>query len=423
MDSKVFIAQRARDFFGDRLDDVCHMIRQDREDMRGWQEPAHLRAVVRKAIREEQGSVSEAATLATTELELTRPAAEPDRGQQREAIGQLLERALSALERMAHSANPDLSNAELVGLETALLLYARPALLMDANTLASVPPFWNILEDQREAIEQAQLGVGRIDLLGHPEYDWAGTGFLVADNLLLTTRRAVEMFAEERDGRWQFRPGITAWMDYRSQTRGAASAGYRVTNIRGTHATYDLAILEVEPPQRNGVNPLPLPLAAFAPERLEGRPVYMVSFPVRDSRRGEPEMIARIFRDAYSVKRIQPGQLRQLIRFGDVELLRHDAAPLGVTAGAPILDLETQQVVGMQLTGRYLDGNTAVPLFALRHDPLFVSNGISFIEATSREQEEAQAQLQRLARTRFWREARTMLADLYRRAFGDGTMI
>ena len=52
MDRRQLIVQRAREVFGERLEDVVHMVRQDRQDLRGWEEPSHLRAVLRRAIRE-----------------------------------------------------------------------------------------------------------------------------------------------------------------------------------------------------------------------------------------------------------------------------------------------------------------------------------------------------------------------------------
>src|SRR2546423_883661 len=55
MDRRQHLVQRAREFFGDRLDDVLHNVQQDRQELRGWQEPAHVRAAVRRAIREEGG--------------------------------------------------------------------------------------------------------------------------------------------------------------------------------------------------------------------------------------------------------------------------------------------------------------------------------------------------------------------------------
>jgi hypothetical protein len=146
--------------------------------------------------------------------------------------------------------------------------------------------------------------------------------------------------------------------------------------------------------------------------------VYLIGYPARDARRNEPEPIARIFRDVYNVKRIQPGTLRRSIRFHEVELLQHDCAPLGITAGSCVVDLETHQVIGLQLSSRYLDVGTAIPLFVLRDDPLLRRAGVTFAAATTQEQQTVTDQLERLARSRFWGEARATIENLYQRAFG-----
>jgi hypothetical protein len=422
MDRRQMLVQHAREFFGERIEDVLHNIRQDRQDLRGWQEPAHVRAVVRRTVREDrEGDDSSApGRVAVSELEVCRTAGEPERGQQREAVGQLLEAGTVALEKVIRNTAMELTPEETAGLECVLLLYGRPALLLDDDgQLAGVPPFWNVLEDQRDEIETIQRGVGRIELLGHPEYDWAGTGFLVTDEILLTSRRVGELFTEKRDEHWQFRPGISVWMNYRSAFQQVAEAGYRVRNVVGMHDQYDLALLEVERPQSNGRTPVPLALAAVEPPYLENRPIYLLGYPVRDARRNEPEAMARVFRDVYNVKRVMPGQLRGVLTFGEVRLLRHDAAPLGLTAGSPLLDLESHEVIGMQTTSRYLDGATAVPLYLLRDDPLIRRAGITFAVATREERESTTAQLERLSRTRFWRETQASIQELYRKAFGE----
>ena len=138
------------------------------------------------------------------------------------------------------------------------------------------------------------------------------------------------------------------------------------------------------------------------------------------ARRNEPEPIARLFRDVYNVKRVQPGLLRGQLRFHEVSLLQHDCAPLGQTAGCPLLDLETHQVLGIQLSGRYLETGTAIPLYVLREDPLLTRAGVTFAEATTQDREAVVAQLERLARSRFWAEARAVIGNLYQRAFGNG---
>jgi endonuclease G, mitochondrial len=428
MDRRQMLVQRAREYFGDRLDDVLHMVREDRQVMRGWQEPAHVRAAVRRAIGEEEGGVAQMTQVTLTEdtvtdvsqviFEFGRNAAEPDRGQQREAIGQLLEGGARALERISRD-SLELTNDESAGLEAVLLLYARPSLLVSQGRLASVPPFWNVLDDQTEDVELAQRGVGRIELLGHPEFDWAGTGFLVSENVLLTSRRTAELFAENRGDRWQFRPGITAWMDYRGGQQKVATARCQVRSVIGIHPRYDLALLEVERTQINGSAPIPLSLAGQAPANMDNRPVYVVSFPVRDARRNEPEAVARVFRDIYNVKRVQPGLLRGEFEYSQVRFFRHDAAPLGQNGGAPVIDLETNLVLGMQLTGRYLETSTAVPLYTLRDDPLFRSAGIPFTEGTRQEETERVVdQLERLARSRSWNEVKNFVENLYQRTFG-----
>jgi hypothetical protein len=60
MDRKQMIVQRAREFFAERFDDVIHMVQQDRQELQGWEEPNHLRAVLRRAVRE--GATETAAT-------------------------------------------------------------------------------------------------------------------------------------------------------------------------------------------------------------------------------------------------------------------------------------------------------------------------------------------------------------------------
>jgi hypothetical protein len=424
MDRRQMVVQRVREFFGDRTDDVLHMVRQDRQDLRGWEEPAHVRAALRRSVRAEGGPGQQDGGATTTLVfpsEFGRPAGEPDRGQQREAVGGLLEAGGNALEKTMRNAVNDITPEEVFGLECVLLLYGRPAVLINDGTLDAVPPYWNVLEDLREEVEMVQRGVGRIELLGHPEYDWAGTGFLVSENILMTTRRVAELFVESRNGAYQFRPGITTWMDYRSPYQCVASAGYRVRAVVGVHDRYDLALLEVERPQFNGAAPTPLALAALPPPQTDGRAVYLIGYPVRDARRNEPEPIARIFRDVYNVKRVQPGVLRGQLDFHEVQLLRHDCAPLGQTSGSPLIDLETQQVIGLQTSGRYLETSTAIPLYALRDDPLLRRAGVTFAEATPQERQNVTEQLERLSRSRYWNEARAIIASLYQRAFGNYT--
>lgn len=418
MDRKQLIVQRARELLGDRLNDVLHMVRQDRHDLYGWEEPPHVRAVLRRATHEENGD--SVMTLVATES--GRAAGEPNPTQQREGVGMMLECAASALQKCLESDRPDLTCDEAFGLEACLLLYARPALLVSDDKLSQPVTLWNVLEDCHRDIELVQRGVGRIELLGHPEYDWAGTACLVSENVLMTTRKTAMLFCEPSgsgaNGGYQFRPGISAWMNY-SACQHPHSATYRIHGVIGMHDLYDLALLQVETPQSTNGRPVPLMLASEAPATHD-RQVYMVGYPVRDARRNDPEPISRIFRDVFNVKRVQPGRLRGMMDFGSLQLLQHDCATLGDSGGSCIVDMETHQVVGLHLTGRYLEKGTAAPLHLLRDDPLLQRAGVTFARADPQKVGDVISQIERLARTRHFDELCAMIASLHERAFGCG---
>lgn len=153
------IVQRALDFFPGPLDDLAHLAQQDRQALHGWEESAHLRATLRRAADEGPGAPAATTQVAIAEPEIVREAGEPERGEQREALGQLLEVGGSALEKIARDQTQDLNAKELGGLECVLLLYGRPALQVSQRMFASVPPLWKGLEEHRSDIELALRGV------------------------------------------------------------------------------------------------------------------------------------------------------------------------------------------------------------------------------------------------------------------------
>jgi Trypsin-like peptidase domain len=117
-------------------------------------------------------------------------------------------------------------------------------------------------------------------------------------------------------------------------------------------------------------------LASAEPEDLLDRDVYVVGYPALDSRRNEPAPVRRIFADIYDVKRLQPGKaVGYSTRYSAVE---HDCSTLGGNSGSPVVDLESNQVIGLHFGGRYGVGNYAVPIWQVADDPLIRRGALNF---------------------------------------------
>jgi len=67
---------------------------------------------------------------------------------------------------------------------------------------------------------------GGIEVSGHPSHTWVGTGFLVADDVVMTNRHVAEAFSHRppRKRTWRFKPDMSARIDYMEEfvERGTA---------------------------------------------------------------------------------------------------------------------------------------------------------------------------------------------------------
>ncbi len=122
----------------------------------------------------------------------------------------IVDAGLSALEKIDDGEERgNLDALEAAGLEILLLL-ARPAIeFVDGHFLAPTPP-WEFLDGERGKIEQVAAAVGRIQVQGHRRHRWAGTGFLVGDDVVMTNAHVARVFATGQGTHWSFRTGMSA---------------------------------------------------------------------------------------------------------------------------------------------------------------------------------------------------------------------
>ncbi|MBW5482777.1 trypsin-like serine peptidase [Streptomyces bambusae] len=306
-------------------------------------------------------------------------AAQIERAAQEERA-KVLEAGARGLEKLAEGRADDVDDDEYFGVEAIVLLQGRPAILVQNQDFPSQSGDWSVLDGQRAGIQQSIARVGRVEVTGHADLDWLGTGFLVAPDVVMTNRHvAAEFSRSDGQGTFTFRQGMGARIDTAEELGAPPSDGtfeFAVTEIIGIHRDVDMALLRVTAGAGGGSLPTPLAIAGEAPPDLVGRPVYVVGYPARDGRRNEPEAMSRIFMDIYNVKRLQPGTTTGFNPDGS---MGHDCSTLGGNSGSPVFDLAGHQVLGLHFGGRFRSGNFSVPLFRLTDDPLLGRAEVNFV--------------------------------------------
>jgi hypothetical protein len=260
-----------------------------------------------------------------------------------------------------------LTAAEGAALEAIVLPMGRPAILIQDGSFFPAPGAWkDVLEKNRPTIENVFRSVGRVEVAGHPDLAWVGTGWLAAPGVIMTNRHVAAEFALADGAGWKFTPQMSAWTDFNEELSASASRDVKLTEIIGIHPEFDLALLACE-----SCEAPPLPISSTGTQA--GAQVYVVGYPAADGRRNDPDEMQRIFAGVYNVKRLQPGEVRSV----DGTRVVHDCSTLGGNSGSCVVDLETAEVVGLHFGGRYLQGNYAVALWELADDPLLRSAGVT----------------------------------------------
>jgi hypothetical protein len=220
----------------------------------------------------------------------------------------------------------------------------------------------------RAALRQVIPSVGRIEVDNHPDLTWVGTGWLIADDVVVTNRHVASEFAAlsltEAGRSFVFKRGwpdkdtrMAARVDFRRELRNNSPRAFKVLEVLYIEDDDgpDFAFLRVE---RDG--PAGHLTSALRPAGKAASQEYIatIGYPAADSRLPEQDLMNRLFGDKYNVKRLAPGQV---LRVAD-ELVLHDCSTLGGNSGSPIVDLSAGNVLGLHFSGVFLRENRGVPI-------------------------------------------------------------
>lgn len=263
-------------------------------------------------------------------------------------------------------------------LEAIVLEQGRPSLIVQNGTFALPDSkIWRtVLQRARGNIEQAIARVGRVELHNHMTYQWVGTGWLIAENIVVTNRHVAEEFAVTQGNGFAFATNligkeITASVDFREEYEIdlAIEVGVeKILHVAGKNEP-DIALLRIA-----SDTPLPAPIALADKDVEHRQTIGVIGYPAFDSRNGLDAM-RRYFGEIFDVKRFAPGKVS--FPTPGEHYFVHDCTTLGGNSGSKVIDLESGKVVGLHFSGVFLSGNFAVKVQAIKDALRKISPGVA----------------------------------------------
>ena len=252
---------------------------------------------------------------------------------------------------------------------------SRPAFLVRGDFIvpdSSPPGIWTeLLTDvTRENAIRAVLGsVGRVDIT-HPMFPFAGTGWLIAPDLIATNRHVAQLFVDfaNPDGprlKTELEPRIDFGHEFKGRdsvnprriTEMVFSGARPVPPVGIDHSVLDLTIFRIAPAgSGGGQQPLALGIAPhLATPQTQ---VFIAGYPGRpapdalDSVSETDRVLKLLFDKLWGFKRLAPGEIMPPTI--GTRTLNHDASTLGGNSGSLVMGLDSiPAVTGIHYGGTW----------------------------------------------------------------------
>ncbi|UJP05189.1 MAG: DNA/RNA non-specific endonuclease [Nitrosomonas sp.] len=253
--------------------------------------------------------------------------------------------------------------------EAIILEKIRPVLLVQNGkyAVARVPEVEAAIAPHRHKLAHKINAVGRIELSQHDSMSWCGTGWLLADNLIVTNRHVAELFAQASGRKFRFRLNqrgrmVSARIDFREEHNIAENNEFGIGEVlwiaENSDAAPDMAVLKVRSSEG-----LPEPLEIAGKDAISDQWIGVVGYPAYDDR-NDSSLMKQIFENIFEVKRFAPGRIVTTDK--NQWYLTHEATTLGGNSGSAVLDLENGKVVGLHFGGSFKETNYAVKASVLK---------------------------------------------------------
>ncbi|MBX3726101.1 MAG: trypsin-like peptidase domain-containing protein [Xanthomonadales bacterium] len=206
----------------------------------------------------------------------------------------------------------------------------------------------------RVRLADIAAATGRIEVSGHPYFEWVGSGFLIAPNTFLTARHVIEAVTNE--GVIPSGVQVTINFDANIGCFDPRRASVEEILYVSDAPDRDFALLRVA--FASGENLLAVATQVEIPE--PGHTVGLVSHPTTGLHR-DPADLLRAFGEILAVKRLSVGEM---FRAADVGLA-YGLFSSGGSGGGPIVDLETGNVFAMHVAARAGEGGFGLAIASI----------------------------------------------------------
>lgn len=293
------------------------------------------------------------------------------------------------LQRLLGQDESVITDGPLTQAEAIILERGRPPLLIQDGKWQepTLQELRNWINPAKDALLASIPKVGRVEILNYAT-DFVGTGWMIAEDLLITNRHVADLFGRQQGQGFKFREGdfggaMQVQVDFLREYDRSATASFQVEEIiyieENNEARPDMALVRLN----KSAGSLPAPLDLDTQLISRDQPVAVIGYPAEDSR-NDTFVMRDVFQGIFNVKRLSPGKITGVRPDG--KLLEHDSSTLGGGSGAAVVSLVSGRVCGLHFGGRYKISNFCVSAAWLRSrlaelEPLRISGLRGRLEA------------------------------------------
>ena len=241
--------------------------------------------------------------------------------------------------------------------ESIIMTINRPAFLIRNDRVDdSITTKWKQrIDDNNDKISNTIPGVGRLEIKGHPNYPWAGTGWLIAGtDIIVTNKHVADIFTSEVRDKLKINDDyrgnrLSVNIDFKEEYGIHEEHEFDIKEViyMAENNKPDIALLRVERKNIKGKS-LPKGLEISSKRMSPDDNVYVVGYPAYNLG-GEIQLYDCIFKGISNVKRLAPGDIYPSSAAS--YLYMHDCSTWYGNSGSPVIDLYSGRVVGIHYAG------------------------------------------------------------------------